>query len=98
VDRITGLVRREAGLEPQAFESFKGMLSAMSRVEASVVAGRPAKVPRTLLADAARMCAAVLAACGADAPQPGAGRALRPAPAPEDDDASQQAREGKNGE
>jgi hypothetical protein len=97
VDRITGLVRREAGLEAQTFESFKGMLAAMSRVEASVVAGRPAKVPRTLLADAARMCAAVLAACGADAPQRGVGRAVRPEPAPEDD-ASQPASEGKNGE
>jgi hypothetical protein len=73
------------------------MLAAMNRVEASVVAGRPAKVPRTLLADAATMCAAVLAACGADAVQRGAGRAVRPDPAPEDD-ASQPAREGKNGE
>lgn len=94
VDRITSIVRREAGLEPQAFESFKGMLSAMSRVESSVVAGRPTKVPRTLLADAARMCAAVLAACGADAPQRGASRVVQQEAASEDD-ASQQ---GKNGE
>jgi hypothetical protein len=71
-ERLARLVKTRANLDEPAYASFKGMLAAMQRVEAAVVAGRPAKVPRTLLADAARMCAEVLAACGADASQHGA--------------------------
>jgi len=67
-ERLARLVRQKAKLDDGAYSAFKGMLSAMQRVETSVVAGRPVKVPRTLLAEAAKMSAEVLSACGADAP------------------------------
>ncbi len=71
-ERLARLVKQRAALDEPSYAAFKEMLGVMQRVEASVVAGRPAKVNRTLLADAARMCADVLAACGADASQLGA--------------------------
>ena len=67
-ERLAKIVKQRAGLDAPAYAAFKGMLSAMARVEASVVAGRPVKVPRTLLAEAAKMSAEVLSACEADAP------------------------------
>ena len=60
-------MRQHGGLDEGALAGLANVLAAMQRVEASVIAGRPVKVPRPLFEDAARMSREVLEACGADA-------------------------------
>jgi predicted deacylase len=63
-DQIAKLLRAQTALAPDAAASLDEVLAAMRRVEASVVVGRPAKVPRALLERAATTVRAALAACG----------------------------------
>ena len=67
-ERLARLVRQKGELDESTYSALKGMLANMQRVEAAVASGRTAKVPRTMVADAARMAAEILAACEADAP------------------------------
>lgn len=75
-EALTRLVTREGSLDERALSAFKEVLSTMHRVEASMVAGRPANVSRPALAHAAKVVREALAACHADgrrhtAPAPG---------------------------
>jgi hypothetical protein len=65
-DALARRVAREGSLDERACSAFKEVLATMHRVEASVVAGRPAKVSRTALRHAAQVVRKVLAACDAD--------------------------------
>ncbi|WP_197041230.1 DUF4350 domain-containing protein [Chondromyces apiculatus] len=65
-DTLTQLVAREGNLDERTFSDFKEVLSTMHRVEASVVAGKPAPVSRPALSHAAKVVREVLLACHAD--------------------------------
>ncbi|WP_437668611.1 DUF4350 domain-containing protein [Sorangium sp. So ce131] len=69
-EAVTRLVAREGALDERALSAFKEVLATMYRVEASVVAGKPATVSRPALVHAADVVRKVLAACGADGRQP----------------------------
>jgi hypothetical protein len=69
-DALTRLVAREGSLDERAYSAFKEVLSTMHRVEASVVAGRPATLSRQALSHAAEVVRDVLAACHADGRRP----------------------------
>ncbi len=69
-DALARLVAREGGLDERSYSAFKEVLSNMSRVEASMVAGRPAAISRQMLAQAAKVVRDVLAACHADGLRP----------------------------
>ena len=77
-DALARLVAREGSLDEGAYSAFKEVLSTMHRVEASMVAGRPANISRQALAHAAKVVRDVLAACHADGRRP-----TRAAPAQE---------------
>lgn len=65
-ETLTRLVSREGALDERTLSALKEVLSTMHRVEASVVAGRPANVSRPALAHAAKVVSEALAACHAD--------------------------------
>ncbi|WP_437302012.1 DUF4350 domain-containing protein [Sorangium sp. So ce388] len=69
-EAVARLVAREGALDERALSAFKEVLGTMYRVEASVVAGKPANVSRTALLHAADVVRKVLAACGADGRKP----------------------------
>lgn len=64
-EALTRIVERSSALGASDVAAFRDVLARMQKVEASVVAGRPAKVPASVLADAAKVVGRVLAACGA---------------------------------
>ncbi len=66
-DALTKMVQRAGSLDDAATVALRQVLSTMQRVEASMVAGRPASVSKATLAHAAGVVHEVLAACGADA-------------------------------
>jgi len=69
-EALAQIVAREGALDERSYSAFKEVLSTMNRVEASVVAGRPANVSRPALAHAFKVVREVLAACHADGRQP----------------------------
>ncbi|WP_437331308.1 DUF4350 domain-containing protein [Sorangium sp. So ce394] len=69
-EAVARLVAREGALDERTLSAFKEVLGTMYRVEASVVAGKPANVSRPALLHAADVVRSVLAACGADGRKP----------------------------
>lgn len=69
-DALMRLVERAGTLDERAHSAFKEVLATMQRVEASLVAGKPANVSRPALLHAAKVTREVLAACNADGRKP----------------------------
>jgi hypothetical protein len=69
-DHLMRLVRSEGSLDESGHSALKEVLATMQRVEASMVAGRPASISRPALARAASVVREVLKACGAEGGAP----------------------------
>ncbi len=69
-DALFNLVRKHGALDEATASALKGVLASMARAEASLVAGRNAKVSRADLAHAAEVVDGALAACQASGPTP----------------------------
>jgi hypothetical protein len=67
---LAKLVARDGTLDERSYAALKEVLSTMHRVEASMVAGRPASISRPALTHAAQVVREVLAACHADGRKP----------------------------
>lgn len=67
---LVDLLRQQARLEPAALLRLHAVLAHMERVEASVGAGRPAKVSRAALVEASETIAQILAATAEPGPPP----------------------------
>jgi hypothetical protein len=66
-EALVRLARKEGMLDEETTSALKLVLQHMQKVETGLVASRPEKVTRSMLAEAGNVVRAVLTACGADA-------------------------------
>lgn len=69
-DAVISAAERAGGLDERGRSALKEVLAVMQKAEASVVAGRPVRVPRAALRNAAAVVKDVLAKAGAITPEP----------------------------
>lgn len=69
-EAVVSAAERAGGLDERGRSALKEVLAVMQKAEASVVAGRPVRVPRAALRNAAAVVKDVLARAGAITPEP----------------------------